>query len=184
MKIMVDLDDVIFDTVGAIVRRNNEHGHPKISRHDNWGASLQFRNAVTSFYMDKTAYGRYVVPLPGAINALDALTMKHEVMIVSAYSRENTTARKVEALSQYSFTHAKRLRGCMKGMKGGFACDVAIDDQSHNLDDIRYTQKDAVLVLVDQPWNRNGTSAADIRWPGILDGNPGWPVLTRWLLDL
>jgi len=190
VKVVIDVDDVLLDTIGAVLRVHNSRcaGHP-LNRSALNGPRVAppgWLRSVHSFYDNDEMYPRLVQPMPGAADALAAIRSKHDVVLLSAFGSNDTTARKSKCLERHMPEHAGLLVGCVKGSKAKWKADVFVDDQISNITDYRSAHRDAVTVCIDQPWNQDPSAAStiDVRWLGVVEGNPGLPALARWLTAL
>lgn len=100
MKIAIDLDDVLSDTVSSILKFYNENYEPKVKVEDlpnysYWGFLGKTREEANEKYFAYTDSPDFISALPvgGAIEAIDELAKEHELYIITGrpfFTKEGT----------------------------------------------------------------------------------------------
>ena len=161
LTILVDMDDVLEDLLGAWVSYLNHKYGTKTKPDDvsDWDISRFFPTLNQSqiyepLYMDSFWYG--VKPKSGASDALQKLIgAGHKVYVVTSSSHETLSTKMTAVLFKYFpfLTWGDVIITSNKQLIRG---DVLVDDGVHNLVDGKYAK-----ILFDAPHNRNYNAEAN-----------------------
>lgn len=170
MKIGIDLDDVLADTMPMLVMYHNDIYGTTLTKDDVW--SYQFGDVlgISPEEAMKRIYGferstrlMDVVPLPGAKRVIDSLRKNHELSIITARDSEFTDITKhwiaryfqdifsdVHFANHHSPVAIPRSKGdiCQE-----FGMDMMIDDSFSNVVSCHGVCESTLLF--DAPWNVN-----------------------------
>lgn len=167
MNILCDIDGVIANTSGAVLKLYNKDYYDNVTNNDilEWNTHKFVKpecgEKVYDYYTRDDIYS-YVEPIEGALFAVQYLRVKgHRVIFVTS----GLTAAKVLWMMKYGlvldryydpdlvFAHDKTL----------IAGDVLIDDKIENC-------RGRTSILFDQPWNRTENHVRRARdWTDVLD---------------
>lgn len=154
MTILVDMDDVLECLVEGWCRLLNEQYGTSVTRDDvkDWNISLAFpeltREQVYAPELEDELWD-YVLPMPGADEALHYLMDKgHEIIVVTATEYQSLRAKMEKVLFRY-FPYLTWDRVIITSRKYLIKGDVLIDDGPHNL-----MGTDCRKILFDCPHNR------------------------------
>lgn len=174
LRLGIDMDGVVADfNAGWIERYNREFGaalHPDhIVGWDELHALTSF-GSMGEFWAWARGDGRSVFrdlpPMPGALEALRALSRDHRIVIITArfdwaigdtlgwLSEHGVLAREVH------FTATKY----------DVACDVYLDDSPYQIDALAHGRPDATVCRRVTAWNRPVAGVRDVTtWPEFQD---------------
>jgi len=171
MTIGVDLDDVLADTMGPLIRFHNDTYGTKLQREhflsprwwEVWGGTRD--QSVNKFFeFTETLHFKDLQPLEEAIEAIDELSKKHELIVITSRQTEfiTETKRWIKAHFPGKFrdifvtnhahwaktgTSMTKLEVCQKEN-----VDVLIEDN------LEYAVECAIentkVLLLDAPWNQ------------------------------
>jgi 5'(3')-deoxyribonucleotidase len=170
LRLGVDMDGVITDfNAGWMARYNREFGtRLRVEQVDRWEGlhELTHFRSMDDFWGWARGNGRSVFrDLPvieGALDSLGRLARRHRVVIISSkfdwavpdslawLAEHRVPAREVHFLWR----------------KSRVACDVYLDDASHQLAEIAASRPEALVCRMVRPWNDP--------LPGVRDVS-GWP---------
>jgi uncharacterized HAD superfamily protein len=169
MKIGIDFDDVLAQTLSALVLyHNNEYG-TKIERNSHscfdlpnvWGVSKEeCLDRLFKFY--RSQYHKEMLPLEGVAKALSDLSKKHELTIITARPKE-VIKETEDWLKKYLPNHKMPIHLSYfylldRAMESkGELCyklgvDLFIDDSMTNIKDI--ASRNIPCLLLSMPWNK------------------------------
>lgn len=137
-RLIVDMDDVMADASGAIIKVYNEEFGTTYRHADFYGTSL-WDNDIKNSYLDirhrlhEEGFFRNMMVKDNAIEIMKALYEKYEVFIVSAATEfPNSLKEKIDWLEEhFSFIPWQRIVLC--GDKQIVTGDIMIDDHDKNL---------------------------------------------------
>ncbi len=160
MRIIVDLDEVIVDLMGPLLKEYNRRYKADILIEDITQWNLLTKDMCDIF--KEPNFFLELIPLPGAIFGVNELINQgHEVVIASSPSRHPGIAKDKLAWCSLWLQRAELVLTERKDILDG---DMIIDDAIHHLENFNGLQ-----VVMDRPWNRE--YYADYRvedWNGIL----------------
>lgn len=137
-RLLIDMDDVMADASGSILKLYNSAYQTSYKHSDFWGSSL-WKDEVGENYLTvrsglyEPGFFRNMKVKADAIEVMRALCDKYEVFIVSAATEfPNSLKEKIEWLEEhFSFISWKRVILC--GDKSPVMGDILIDDHEKNL---------------------------------------------------
>lgn len=173
MKIGIDFDDVIADTIEMVARQHNEQYGTQFTREDFhvydwhviWGGTREegIRKADTFFEKDQV---KEIAPLKGVAEGLAALKAQgHELYIITGRSKRNVaeTERWLEhhflnVFKSVHYAHFYTLdENAVKRSKleicRELGVDLMLDDNLETA--LELADAGMKVILFDQPWNRN-----------------------------
>lgn len=136
-RLLVDMDDVIADTSGAILDLYNEEFDTQYSKGDFWNNQL-WESEVSTAYLTirhklfEEGFFRNLGVMDGAKVAMEKLNDKYELFIVSAATEfPNSLKEKIDWLQEhFPYIHWKNIILC--GDKSPVQGDYLIDDREKN----------------------------------------------------
>lgn len=146
-RLIVDMDDVMADASGAIIRVYNEEFDNSYTHSDFYGTGL-WENDVKNSYLairhrlHEDGFFRNMTVKDNAKEVMKALDAKYEVFIVSAATEfPNSLKEKIQWLEEhFDFIPWKRIVFC--GDKQIVSGDIMIDDHEKNL---KYFKGETIL---------------------------------------
>jgi 5'(3')-deoxyribonucleotidase len=171
MKIGIDLDDVLADTMPVLVAYHNDMYGTTLTKDDVWSYRLwdvvgvsQEETLKRIYAFERSAKLMDIAPMPGAKRAIDSLRGKHELSIITARDSEFADITKhwmtryfpdvfseIHFANHHSPTATPRSKGDICREIGA---SVMIDDSFNNVLSCHNVCDDGVL-LFDAPWNIN-----------------------------
>ncbi len=170
MRIGIDLDEVVADSIAAIIKLHNERYGTRLKRDDFhtyvfeevWGGTREEAiKKVDEFFA--TDQLKNISPIAGSLKAIAALKAKgHELYVITGRSNDNVRQTEqwleghfpdvflgVHYTSIFSLTEKPRKKSetCKK-----LGVEVLIDDHMRNVLDC--AGEGIRVLLFDQPWNR------------------------------
>jgi len=154
LRICVDMDEVIADTLTEHLRRYNDHFGENITVNDLWGKGLwdvvsHDRQEQLRAFLDEGTFFEDLPLMPGAQEVMRDLTKRFEVFIATAaMSVPNSFGPKYRWLQQhFSFLPPSHYVFC--GDKSILCADYLIDDMPRNLQRFKGTG-----ILFSAPHNQ------------------------------
>lgn len=170
--LLIDMDSVICDLMTEWHRRYNEDYDDTLSVEDLecWQSEKYVKEECGKKiyeYLDQSGLFISLEPLPNAIEVLERLSKKHEILIVTssrtyAYTeKEKWVEKHLPFIGAHNliFTHRKEM----------VVGDVLFDDAPHNL--IAFSETGRKAIAMDYPYNRN----VDV------DRVSNWIEFERWI---
>jgi 5'(3')-deoxyribonucleotidase len=157
LRICVDMDEVMADTLSEHLRRYNADFAESIAKEDLWGKGLwdvvaNDRQTQLRAYLDELDFFADLTVLPGAAEVLRDLTERFEVFVATqAMSVPNSFGPKYRWLQKH-FPFVPPTHFVFCGDKGILRADFLIDDQPRNL--LRFEGKG---ILFSAPHNLAAT---------------------------
>ncbi|MFK5973889.1 MAG: 5'(3')-deoxyribonucleotidase [Flavobacteriaceae bacterium] len=139
MTIFVDMDEVIADTYGALIKLYNYDFQENLSLKECWGKEVwkavpSERQASIKKQTNTIGFFRNLTPIEDAQKVLKELTLKHDVYIASAAMQfPNSLLEKSEWLDEH-FSFLPWQKRILCGDKHILKGDVLIDDRNYNLE--------------------------------------------------
>ena len=166
MRVGIDLDETLADTVGAVCRRR---GIPADSW-KTWDGPEGYRNPpLLLSLMDGEWWTGKVEPFPGAVEAIQDLG--HEVWIVTSRTKPSR-ASVVRWLAEHRIPHDALVFLDRAEEKLELPIDVLFDDSPHVAQ--AWKPPTLRLYLIDQPWNREVMDDVGlVRVPNLAEGLKG-----------
>ena len=168
LRLGIDLDGVVADfNAGWIERYNDQFGTTLLPEHvDIWDAPTlltHFTNMSEFWSWARTAGGgasifRILQPYHGAIEALERLSRRHHIVIVTTKPRfaiHDTFEWLAEHRIPTSEVH-------IVDDKSSVGCDVYLDDADHNIEALVAARPDALVCRYVRPWSRPHPGAVDV----------------------
>lgn len=168
-KIGIDLDDILLDFNGALVKFYNakhgtnytKDGMTSFFLEDNWGISgEQLQEELNEFY--SSSYHKDADPIVGSIEAIAELAKDNELYIVTASPQIIEAEIRVWLGRHYTadfkhihFTRKTPFDESIQNKKDactGLGIEVFIDDALHNAENIALCG--IPVFLLDSPWNQ------------------------------
>ncbi len=166
MRIAVDMDEVLADLVGPILRRwndlngtNFDKSHIDVFRMESTlGVDRTGRPAegLIDEWMNEKGFFSSLDPMPGAIEGLNILRKNHDVLIVTSVPERLVGVfdeKRAWMRKHFPDISMKSVIACSR--KGCIDADVLIDDAEHNIVD--FTEAGGEAIVFDAAWNRNMT---------------------------
>ncbi len=118
--------------------------------------------AFECFMKDRDVYGKYISPMPGAVEAIAAIRKNHQVVFVTALMRSarDHFRSKMEWIERWF--PGLQIVTCPSGLKQQFRCDFATDDRYDTC--ARWSLAGASAMLFDQPWSEVPAGVHVERW--------------------
>ena len=157
MKIAVDIDGVLADQVGAVLKVIEKEYGLRYSKSDIDRAHWRFEGReIWTEIGTQLADPEYVLQVPlieGSQNAIKRL-FKHDIFIVTA-RRPNAEAATKQWLSHH-FPCLKQYHSASTGSKHNIPSDVLIDDLDMNIVEFVKSDPNRHGILFQHPWSLNG----------------------------
>jgi 5'(3')-deoxyribonucleotidase len=158
LKIAVDIDGVLADQVGAVLKEIEKEYGLKYCKsdvdHAHWTVSgIEIWSEITRL-LAKTEYTLSIPVIEGSQKGIEQLA-DHNVCVVTA-RRANAEA----ATKQWLSTHFPCLTEYYRartGTKHDIPSDILIDDLDMNIAEFVKSHPDRRGILFEQPWSKNGT---------------------------
>ncbi len=175
LRLGIDLDGVVADfNQGWIELYNRDHGtelHPddvvvwdaptELTHFTDMGEFWRWARDAA----DGRSIFRFLEPYPGAVEALDELARRHEVVIL-------TTKPDFAVHDTYEWIaeHGLPTREVhILDDKARVSCDVYLDDAVHNLENLVRRRRRARVFRFVRPWNRHVPGTVAVRdWGEFL----------------
>lgn len=168
LRLGIDLDGVVADfNAGWIERYNVDFGADLIPEHvDVWNAPTLLTHFVHmgEFWTwartagDTSSLFRVLQPYRGAVEALDRLSRRHRIVIV-------TTKPSFAVHDTYEWLAEHRIptrEVHIVDDKTTVACDVYLDDADHNIEALVRAHPQALVCRLVRPWARSHDGAVDV----------------------
>ena len=157
MKIAVDIDGVLADQVGAVLKVIEREYGLKYSKRDidraHWSfGGIEIWTEIGKLLSDP----EYVLQVPlieGSQNAIKRL-FRHDVFVVTA-RRPNSEVATKQWLSAH-FPSLKQYHSARTGSKHNIPSDVLIDDLDMNIVEFVKSDPNRRGILFQHPWSLNG----------------------------
>ncbi len=175
MRLGIDLDGVVADfNTGWIRRYNRDFGtqipFDAVESWDGIPSLTHFRDMGEFWEWARDHDGhtlfRHLEPYPGAIEALERLSRRHDVVIV-------TTKPDWAIHDTFAWIARHRLptrEVHISDRKWEVPCDVYLDDAPHVLEGLRRRRPDATVCRFVRPWNQPVTGVVDVHtWDEFED---------------
>jgi 5'(3')-deoxyribonucleotidase len=183
VKIAVDIDGVLADQVGAVLKVIEKKYGQRYSKSDVNRAYWSFAESdIWSEITEKLNDRDYVLRVPlieGSQNAIQQLT-KHEVFVVTARTPNAEEATK-EWLKAH-FPCLKEYYHARTGTKYNVPSDVLIDDLDMNIVEFVKSDPNRRGILFKHPWSINGTDIEN--YSNQVYYCPGWQSVLRAINDI
>lgn len=192
MRIGIDLDEIVADTMTAIINFHNETYKTSLKRDsfhsyyfwEIWGENKdKATEKMYEFY--KTEHFSGISPVAGSLSAINKLKERgHDLFIVTG--RQNEIIRQTEewiekyfpkVFSDIRFTNSYGLTGeqfLKSAICNQLNVKTMIEDDINNANDL--AKSDIKVFLLDQPWNQ-GDAGKNIErvfsWTEIINKIPG-----------
>jgi len=168
LRLGIDLDGVVADfNAGWIERYNNQFGSDLLPEHvDIWDAPTlltHFTDMSEFWAWARTAGGgssifRVLQPYQGAIEALDRISRRDHIVIVTTKPRfaiHDTFEWLAEHRVPTTEVH-------ILDDKSEVACDVYLDDADHNIEALVTAHPDSLVCRYIRPWSTSHEGAVDV----------------------
>lgn len=183
MKIAVDIDGVLADQIGAVLKViEKEYGLRYLKSDVNrahWTFSGREIWSEISRLLADPEYTLSVPLIEGSQRGIEQLA-DHNVFVVTA-RRPNTE----DATKQWLSTHFPCLTEyyhARTGMKHNIPSDVLIDDLDMNIVEFVKSDPDRCGILFEHPWSINGTDIAN--YSKQVHYCPEWKSVIRAIHDI
>lgn len=179
--ILLDLDGMVVDLEGEIIRRHNDrHGTScaKVDvQYDDDGEGklpdLEGNLHVLADWLHEPNMFRRLSPLPGAQDAVDALQQMGNLYIASSPSRNDDSASdKIRWVKEYLGLDRKKV--ILLKPKWLLRGKVFLEDWPNNLRKFRKTNPTAFLGTIAYPHNEKVKELVNVRAEGHLDTLVAW----------
>lgn len=158
MRILIDMDEVMINTVSCWVKAlNNKFGtNVKFEDITDWDMAKAFpdlsENDIWSVF--NVEFWANVEPITGSCSAIEYLIKKgHNIYVVTAAYPDSLSYRYMILKMYYPFIPIENVIICHK--KQLVDADVLIDDGIHNIEGGKYK-----TILFNKPWNQS----CDYKW--------------------
>ena len=161
MKIALDVDGVLADHVGAVLRKLSEE-YPSFDRTresmTHWAEDLPSIDSDLKLEIERAEsepdFIRNMEPVDGAVEITSTLANRgHELIIVTARPESSLSATH-EWLESVGIPHRQEESKFTNGeMKTPETAEVLIDDYPGHIES--FTEDEKFAILFEQPWNRD-----------------------------
>jgi 5'-nucleotidase len=160
VRIGIDLDGVVFDTIGELVRLYNLEYDDNLQREDikSWETArfVKCGEEIYRYFYDEAFYANLPL-MDGVLEVMGRLDKKHELVLVSdtpAVGMVNRSRQleKVFPVDQFRFMREKNI--IYTARKDLVDIDLLLDDKPENIEDFHRTGKGWAVVF-DWPYNRH-----------------------------
>jgi 5'(3')-deoxyribonucleotidase len=181
------MDGILVDLLNPWIEEYNfrkpSTKHLKIENVHSWDIHKSTYDQDLEIYdiIKQSKWFRNLLPLPGAIPAIEQLMLNNEVFIVSTPDGPESYKDKVEWLNQYMPSFDKYhivLTGSKHLVKG----DVLIDDSPHNAEAYRKEWPESKILTIKYPYNL-GCKAYDLIANNYLHTGVAWETILDYLLQ-
>jgi 5'(3')-deoxyribonucleotidase len=162
MRIGVDIDSVVCEMVGPLLKRINKKYNTNFKRNDikewNWvfeanGLRIDGETEIHEA-MDTLDFILNLPVITGAKEGIDRLSKKLLDEIIFITSRRTCLKEPTITWIRKNFGDYKvHFTDDIEDSKNGYAVDVLIDDAAHHIES--FAQKHRPAIVYDCPWNRN-----------------------------
>lgn len=157
MKVLVDMDCVMVDFIGALIEKYNEKYSADIVVEDITAWNLP--QDMTDIFMNDPNFFLDLLPFPKVIEGIRHLAKYHSVFVVTDPSDCPNIEKQKNTWMKFYLPEIPII--CTKD-KSKLNGDVLIDDAPYHLEQF----KGKLTICVDWPWNRE--VKADVRvFPGF-----------------
>ncbi|MDI3256346.1 MAG: 5'(3')-deoxyribonucleotidase [Kyrpidia sp.] len=165
--LLIDMDSVIVDLMSAWCRRYNADWNDNLTPEDiltwEWEKYVKPECGRRIYqYLDEPGMFLHLEPLPHAIEVLERLSNRYEILIVTSSRRTAMAEKDAWVTRHLPFIGRKNL--ILAHRKDRICGDLLFDDAPHNLESFQRTGRTAVAM--DYPYNRQ---VACLRVKGWLE---------------
>jgi 5'(3')-deoxyribonucleotidase len=181
LRLGIDLDGVVADfNAGWIPRYNESFGTSlTVEDVDRWNSPVRLTHftSMSQFWKwsatvaDGGSIFRVLEPYPGAIDALQRLARRHNVVIITtkpSFAVHDTFAWLADHRVPTTEVH-------IVDDKASVSCDVYLEDADHNLEELRDAhRRSAIVCRFVRPWNHPHAGVVDVvdwaAFESVVDG--------------
>ena len=190
MRRGIDLDEVVADTIMALVNFHNERYGTNFNKNDFhsyyfweiWGGTK--KEAINKIYeFFGTDHFANIAPIAGSLNAMEKLKENgHELFVITG--RQNEIIKETEEWIEKHFTKvfsgvhfANSYNLTSQPLKKSAICnqldiEIIVEDDIYHANDL--AEYGIKVLLFDQPWNQNGLESKEniervYSWEEIID---------------
>lgn len=160
MRIGIDLDGVVFDTIGELIRLYNLEYDDNLQREDikSWETArfVKCGEEIYRYFRDPDFYANLPL-MEGALEVMGRLDKSHELVLVSdtpvvAMVNRSRQLARVFPAERFRFMQEKNI--IYTARKDLVEVDVLLDDKPENIEDFQKTGKGRAVVF-DWAYNRH-----------------------------
>ena len=168
--ISVDVDGVICDLIGSVLRKFNERTgqHIVAEQIRTFDLRVVLKDSWTIAHdiLAEPGFARDVKPYPGAINGIEQLRTLGRVVFVTSPFHSSPTWSYERSQWLMHFAKARRRDIVHIDDKTLIRSDLLIDDATHQLEAWIKTGRPAIRVV--RPWNSDAPGVAAQNWEEIV----------------